>query len=117
MQRPDQSAEPVGTRRNVRDEGIDRRLRRRHRGDRIGLLAPVDHVGDKGRVGMVAEVALRAAGAVLALPIDCRSKLLVELRYLDFQAAAIRCRQGSLERQHQQQQDNEKAPDIHEAGL
>jgi hypothetical protein len=66
---------------------------------------------------MVAEVALRAAGAVRLLRISRGSDLLARLREVDLQAAAIRCRQGRLERHYQQQQDNDEAPDIHEAGL
>jgi hypothetical protein len=100
MLQPDQSAEPVWTRRNIRDEGMERGLRRWHRSDRIDLLASVGQVGDKRRMGVMAEVALRAAGTVRAWRIRRRSHMLAELRYIDFQAAAIRRRQGRLERQH-----------------
>lgn len=113
MVQPDQSAEPVGTRRNIRDKGMDRRFWRNDRSCRFSLLPSIDKSGDKRCVGMVAEIALAAAGAIQILRIGRRRSLFAHVRDFGFQAAAIRRRQGGLDRKQEQKQDNEDAPEIH----
>lgn len=92
---------------DIRNKGMNRRFRRLHRSDRFNERAPIGHIGDKRRMGMMAELALRAAVVVgiRRIHTGCGD--------LDAQAAAIRRRQGRLDRKQQQQQDDKEAPEIH----
>lgn len=117
MTQPDQSAQPVGARRNIGNEGVDTQLRWRHRGDRFDLRPPARQVGGKRRVAMVAKIAFRATEAIGVRRIGRGRSLPASLHCLGIDAAAVRHRQGGLEREQQQQQDDEEAPDIHESRL
>ena len=96
---------------------MDRRLRRLHRSDRFSMLWCAGRDTNKWRVEVMAKVALRAAAAIRIWQILRRSGLLAALQDLDAQAAAIRRRQGRLEREQEQQQDDKDAPDTHGAQL
>jgi len=96
---------------------MDRRLRRLHRSDRFSVLGSAGRGADERRVEVMAEVALRAAAAIRIRQVLRGHGLLSGLQDLGDQAAAIRRRQGRLEREQEQQQDDNGAPESHGAPL